>query len=375
MGRRVENHLGPVGIEDLLQPFLIPHGSDLHIHGQGGAVLVQQVVLQFIGGVFRDVHDDQPVGLIFGDLTAQLRADGAAAACHQHGLAADKISDPGIIQMYRLAAQQVFDLHLADGRRIAAAALLIDGRYRVAQHMDAAPGSGAQLQDLPPPLRRQVLDGHDHVCHRRIGQDLADLADRAQYRNPVDALAALFGRIINDTVRREAAVDVVVQFAEQGGACGAAAYDGGVGLPCLVDTGDPTAVDAVDKAVGQHDQQRQRRTGQRAADPDGAHPQQQVDGGVQGKAKPHAAQQRQILPALSVAPQGVVGAQRQLEDQHAHGQKADVHHQIEKANVPGGQLREEYGKIAAEDHGHIHQKHDQPTVARHIPAFSPLDRK
>ena len=302
MGRCVENYLGPVGIEDLLQSLLIPNGSNLHVHSQEGAVLILQVILQFIGGVFCDVHDHQPFGMILGDLTAQLRADGATATCHQHGFITDKVGNSGIIQMHWLAAQQVFNFHLADGGRIAAAMLLIDSRYRVAQDMNTASGGGTQLQNLPTPLRRQVLDGHDHVCYRCIGQNLADLTDRTQYRNTMDTLVPFFLRVINNAVGLEAAIDVVVQFTEQGGTCGAAAYDSSIGLPRLVDTGDPATINTVDKTIGQHNQQRQRRSGQRTADPDGAHAHQQVDRGVQGEAKTHTAQQCQILTTLGVAP-------------------------------------------------------------------------
>ena len=292
VGRRVKDHLRAVGVEDLLQPLLVPDGGDLHAHVQGITVFIQQVVLQFIGGVFRDIHDHQPRGPVFGDLAAQLGADGTAAACDQHGLAADEGGDTGVVQRDRLAAQQVFDLHLADGGGIAPAALRIDGGDGIAQHMDAASRSGAQLQNFPAALRRQVLDGHDDVGHRRVAQQIADLVDGAENGDAVDALVPLFGGIVNDAVRLEAAVNVVVQLAEQGGARGAAAHDGGIGLPHLGDAVDTAAVDAVNKAVGQHSQQRQRRAGQRAADPDGIHAHQQVHGGIQGKAQTHAAQQR-----------------------------------------------------------------------------------
>ena len=117
---------------------------------------------------------------------------------------------------------------------------------------------------------------------------------------------------------------------------------------------------------GPDGQQRQRRAGQRAADPDGIHAHQQVHGGIQGKAQTHAAQQRQILAALSIAPEGVIGAQRQLEDQHAHGQQANVHQQVEKLDILHEQVGKKDDKIAAEDQRHIHQQHDQSAIAGHI---------
>ena len=118
----------------------------------------------------------------------------------------------------------------------------------------------------------------------------------------MDTLVPFFLRVINNAVGLEAAIDVVVQFTEQGGTCGATAYDSSIGLPRLIDTGDPATINTVDETIGQHNQQRQRRSGQRTADPDGAHAHQQVDHGVQGEAKTHTAQQCQILTTLGVAP-------------------------------------------------------------------------
>lgn len=182
-----------------------------------------------------------------------------------------------VVQRHRLAAQQILNFHFTDGRRLAAA---VNGCYRVAQHMDTPSRGRAQLQNLTAALRRQVLNGHDHICYRRVVKNLADLINGTQHRNAVDALVPLLGGVVNDAVGLEPAIDVVIQIVEQRGTRRAAAYDGGVGLPRLVDAGSIAAVDAVDKTIGQHDQQCQRRTGQSATDPGAAHTQRQIHGAV-----------------------------------------------------------------------------------------------
>ena len=58
-------------------------------------------------------EDDQLGGLAADDLAAQLRADGAACAGHQHAPAAEQRGDLRRVGLHRLTAQQILDLHVA----------------------------------------------------------------------------------------------------------------------------------------------------------------------------------------------------------------------------------------------------------------------
>ena len=168
MGRRVEHHLGVVQAEQLVHLLPVPHRCDLHHKVQLAPESVEQLLLQIIDRIFRNVHRNQLSGPTFRDLTAQLRADGAAAASHQHRLALQEGPDAGLVQLDGVPAQQVLDLHLADvgghdGARVALQ--LLDG---VGQDMQAALGLGAQLQDLRLPLGLQGGDGQDDLGHRSV---------------------------------------------------------------------------------------------------------------------------------------------------------------------------------------------------------------
>ena len=56
------------------------------------------------------------------DLTAQLRADGATCARHQHALAVHQRRHLRRVDLHRLTAQQIFDLHVAKLPMLARAA-------------------------------------------------------------------------------------------------------------------------------------------------------------------------------------------------------------------------------------------------------------
>ena len=235
-------------------------------------VAVEQVVLQLIGGIFRDVEQHEPRGPVACDLAAQLRADGAAAARNEDGLAVQELGDMGIVQPHRRPAQQVVDLDLAHGRQIAAGALG-DGGERLAEHMYPAVGFGAKLQNFFAPLRRQHPDGEDDIGDGGIPKDFGNIVDGAVDGNAVDALMLLGGIVVHKAVGAVAALRLLVQIRKERGGGSARADDGGrcARGGMALRAYDPTSVDTVGEAVGQHDEQRDRRAGQRTGDPDIAH--------------------------------------------------------------------------------------------------------
>ncbi len=92
-------------------------------------------------------EDDQFGRPAADDLAAQLGADGAARAGHQHAPAADQRGDLLRVGMHRLAAQQVFDLHVA------------------------------QLADAGRAAQQLIHAGDDAGAHAGLLADVHDLAD------------------------------------------------------------------------------------------------------------------------------------------------------------------------------------------------------
>ena len=256
--RRVEHELRPVFRENLLQPLPVAHGRDLHREGKILPVPVQQVVLQLIGRVLRHVEDHEPLRPVRRDLAAELRADRPAAARHEHGLAAQERPDARIFQLHRRAAEQILDLHLAHGGDIVALPR-VQPRDGAAEHMDAPLRAGAEVQNLLPPLGREILDGENDVRDGRVGEDFLHRVDRPEHRDAVDAFLLLFRRVVNDAVRAVAPVNPIIHLRDESRARRSRADDSRIGPRPAADTGHPPPVAAVDEPVPQHHQQRQRR--------------------------------------------------------------------------------------------------------------------
>lgn len=318
---------------------------------------MHQVILQAVGGIFGNVHDHKTLGAVSCDLPAQLRADGASAAGDQHGLAHEELPDAAVVQLDRLAAQQVLDLHLphAGSQGRALPAQLGDG---VLQNMQAAVGGGALAQNLGLSLRRQVGDGQDQLRDRRILQKLAQTVNGSPDGNAVDPLADLVRRVIQQAIGEITSSGIAHQLPQQRHPQRARADDGRMAAALRAPPGHLQPVDPIEKAHRQDTKQRQRRARQRLGDPDAVGIQYQVQHRIEQKSQAHAHQQHEVLPALSIAPEAVVRFENQLEHQHAHGQKADMAHQIQKLDVVSQKRREKEREIAGKNQADIHRQHD-----------------
>ena len=110
----VEYDIGTIAIKDLVEPRGVAHGANLH--GQFEVVSVEhtQLLLDLVGIVLIDVENHKLARRAAGDLTAQLRADGAAAARDENGLIGIEPSGTRVFKVDRLAEQDILDLELAD---------------------------------------------------------------------------------------------------------------------------------------------------------------------------------------------------------------------------------------------------------------------
>ena len=88
--RRVEHHLRAEMCEQGVHLAGVAHRGNAHIHIQRAAVFAPQLLLDGIGAVLINIYDNELCGHAGGDLPAQLRADGAAAARHHYHFIVDK---------------------------------------------------------------------------------------------------------------------------------------------------------------------------------------------------------------------------------------------------------------------------------------------
>ena len=143
--RCMEHHRGVIGIKNLVQTLFIPDRADQHRDRDIAAVLLLQFHQQLVGAVFVDIKDEQLAGLKAHDLTAQLTADGAAAARYQHRFAGKVAGNFVRIQRNFLTGEEVGGVQLAEHLLLGCTAA---HQLRVAEHLHRAVGADAQVDDV-----------------------------------------------------------------------------------------------------------------------------------------------------------------------------------------------------------------------------------
>ena len=195
VGRRMEHDVGAIHPKQAVNFFLISHGGDLHPQVQPIAPYTPQLLLDIISVVLVNIQNDELLGLIFGDLTAKLAADGTAAAGHQHGLPLQEIQQNRRIQLHRLSAKEIFHLHILHRRHAHLAVYqLVNSRqapYTAARFL-------ADVQDLFLILGRRCGDGKDDLCDPLLFDHLGDLLPPADDGHVPDVLALLALVVVDD---------------------------------------------------------------------------------------------------------------------------------------------------------------------------------
>ena len=113
VGRGVEDDIRMIGLHDALNASCIADGPD-EGHQVEPRIRPLQLLLDGVSVVFIDIEDDQRRRIGFGDLAAELAADGSAAPGHQDVLPFQGGQDLIIIYFYLGAAQQIGDLHVPE---------------------------------------------------------------------------------------------------------------------------------------------------------------------------------------------------------------------------------------------------------------------
>ena len=194
MGRCMEHHSGVVGLKYLVQPLFIPDGTDQHGHGDVAAVLLLQFHQQLVGAVLVDIKDQQLAGPEAHHLAAQLRADGAAAARHQHRFAGEVAGDLLHVQRHLVAGQKVRRVQLPESPLLGCTAA---HQLGVAEQLHGTVGAYAQVDDMAQLAALQGGDGNDDAVDAVALAQLRDLLQRALDRHAVDGLVELGGVIVH----------------------------------------------------------------------------------------------------------------------------------------------------------------------------------
>ena len=190
--RRVEHHVRPILREHRLQPLPVADGADQHLGVQRAAVLLAQLVEQLVGVVLVDVEYDQPLRGEARDLAAQLGADGAAAARHQHRAVGQVAADRVHVQLHLVAAEQVGDVHVAHRAHLGLAVHHLGQHRHVAQ---LAVRLGADVHDPALVHRAGRGNGDDDLVDGVSARVFGDVLRGVQHLHPPDARAGL-GRVV-----------------------------------------------------------------------------------------------------------------------------------------------------------------------------------
>src|SRR5580765_7341489 len=111
----MEYHFGAMALEHLAHaPRILgvaDHGDDLE-----GRAAVAELLLDRVERELRVLEEHEARRREARDLAAELRADGAAGAGDEHRAALQKRAQPGVVELDRIASQQVVELDLPQGR-------------------------------------------------------------------------------------------------------------------------------------------------------------------------------------------------------------------------------------------------------------------
>ena len=204
VGRRVEHHFGPLGIEDIPDPRCVEDvgKNERHRHPRPQR---HQAVLSVEQGVFGTLDDDEPARTVTEHLSADLRPDRPPPSGDEDHAVADDSLDRRVVENDRFPAEEIADLdrpeHVRGG----------DGPPRGEQfahrwdHLHVRTELGGIAQE-PAEHRPRELPGRDEdLVDRALPQHLPRVIDAAEHAEPGDPRTAEKDVVVeeaDDDVRR-----------------------------------------------------------------------------------------------------------------------------------------------------------------------------
>src|SRR5690606_7763732 len=126
---------------------------------------------------------DELARLEAADLAAQLGADAAAGSGDHHRAPPDPARDLALLELHRLAPEQVLDREVADARQVHLAA---DDLVDPGDDLGGEPLGPAEIADPADRLGRRVGDGDERLADLHAGADPAQLLGGPEHRHAVD---------------------------------------------------------------------------------------------------------------------------------------------------------------------------------------------
>jgi len=361
VGGRVEDDARPVAVEDL--PHLRPA---LHIRehrdARREAALVHELALDLEQGRLALVDEDQPLGPEAGDLAAELGADRAAGAGDEHRLVLEIRSARVEIDVDRLAAEDVLDLHRPDLRREVGLAgdQLVQPRQRLDRHV-------VLPRDRDDPLACLAGGGRDRdqdLVGPVVAQDVRQLLGRAEDADAVDAQVLLARVVVDQPDRRVAELAVALHLADR-----ELARVAGADHQHLLAAGDETAgTGARDHAAGeqaragdQPEEEQPVHHRHRARQPHLSHGRNEVDGQAgDERGSGYAAHGRPHVADGHVAPPAVVETEEDEDDEldRNHDQDRPAEQRVVVAR---------HALVEAQREGQVPREGNQPRIGDELP--------
>ncbi len=158
------------------------------------------------------VGEDQPTDLHAHELAAELGADRAACAGHEHGAAAHVRADRRRVELHGLSPEDVLDLHRPQlGDEVVVA---VDEIVHVRQRLDRDPGLPAG-RDHRGPLAAAGRGQRDvHLVGLARLEDLRQIVRRAEHLHALKAVAQLVAVVVDQPDRLVARQSVAEHLAQ-----------------------------------------------------------------------------------------------------------------------------------------------------------------
>ena len=261
VGGGVEDQLGLVALEDVLDASGVADGADEHREIEVG-MMAEQLLLDVVGVVLVDVEDDEASGMVGGDLSAEFGADGAAAAGDEDGASVEVVEDLVVVDDDGVASEEVLDLDvLHAGEADFAVGELIDA----GEGLDGAAGLVADAEDGTSLGGGGRRDGDKDLLDAEGLDGDGDEVAAADDGDVVDAAVPFVVVVVDDALEDDVASVGGGEVAEDEASGGAGADEEGV-FAGAVSGEDGTCEDEAEEAPGEARSDEEGKLGEAAED-------------------------------------------------------------------------------------------------------------
>ena len=193
-----------VPAHDLIHPVIVPDRGNQRYKIQTVPILHFQLLLNIIGIIFVNIHNDNLPGLIPCNLAHQLRADGPAAAGNHTDLSADECPDILIVELNGLPSQQILHPDVMDLAQ--QAAFLKDQLADKGHNLHRKIGLCTDIQNALPFILQTGGNSKNNLLNLQLFRILEEFIRGANHRHIPDHTADLGCIIVNNAYRLKGSI-------------------------------------------------------------------------------------------------------------------------------------------------------------------------